>query len=164
MSLAHNRPANVIIEHPNRDTPASNTSRAIVIMLLVLSAALILVIAIGGWSQMQGMTIISVLWAVIYLGAAYFVSQWNRGVLPVLAALGIIMMIFGGLATGSWFDRNTVGYEDSSISASTLGILTAVLIPLQAVLIVAALQAFGQQWNIEIEHVPESGPEFATTA
>ena len=161
MALAHNRPSNVVIEHPNREKQASKTSRAIVILLLLLSAALILVIAIGGWSQMQGMTIISVLWAVIYVGAAFFVSKWNRGVLPVLAALGIIMMIFGALATGSWFDRNTIGYEDSAISASMLGSLTAVLIPLQAVLILAALQAFGQQWNIEVEHIPESGPEFA---
>ena len=119
--------------------------------------------AFGGWSAMQGMVFISLAWAIAYVGAAYFVSKWNRGVLPVLAALGIVLLIFAGLATGSWFDRNTIGYEEASLSASTLGTLTAILIPVQALLILAALQAFGQQWNIEIEHWPDDEPEYAAS-
>ena len=150
-----------IIEHPNRDKAASKTSRLIVIVLLLISAALILVVLLGGWSAMQGMTIITLIWAIAYIGAAWFVSKWNRGVLPVLAALGIIMLIFAALATGSWFDRNTTGYEDAALGAATLGTLTAILIPIQALLIVAALQAFGQQWNVEVEHWPEDEPEWA---
>jgi hypothetical protein len=149
-----------VIEHPNRDKAASKSSRLVVIVLLLISAALILIVLFGGWSSMQGMTLISLAWAIVYVGAAYFVSRWNRGVLPVLAALGIVMLIFAALATGSWFDRNTIGYTETSISASMLGTLTAVLIPVQALLILASLQAFGQQWNIEIEHWPDEGDEY----
>jgi hypothetical protein len=152
-----------IIEHPNRDKQASKNSRVIVIALLLVSAVLILIILFGGWSAMQGMVFISLAWAIAYVGAAYFVSKWNRGVLPVLAALGIVLLIFAGLATGSWFDRNTIGYNEASLSASTLGTLTAILIPIQALLILASLQAFGQQWNIEIEHWPDDEPEYAAS-
>ena len=152
-----------IIEHPNRDKQASKSSRAIVIILLLLSAVLILVVLFGGWSSMQGMTFISLVWAIAYIGAAYFVSRWNRGVLPVLAALGIVLMIFCALATGTWFDRNTIGYEETSLSASTLGTLTAILIPVQALLVLASLQAFGQQWNVEVEHWPDDEPEYAAS-
>ena len=150
-----------IIEHPNRAKAASKNSRAIVIVLLAISAVLILVVLFGGWTGMQGMTIITLLWAIAYIGAAYFVSRWNRGVLPVLAALGIVMLIFAALATGTWFDRDTIGYKGTSIGPATLGTLTAILIPVQALLIIAALQAFGQQWNIEIEHWPDDEPEYA---
>jgi len=152
-----------IIEHPNRDKQASKTSRVIVIALLLVSAVLILVILFGGWVSMQGMTLISLAWAIAYIGAAYFVSKWNRGVLPVLAALGIVLLIFAGLATGSWFDRNTIGYDKAALGASSLGTLTAILIPIQALLIFAALQAFGQQWNIEVEHWPDDEPEYAAS-
>ena len=143
-----------VIEHPNRNKAASKSSRAIVILLLLLSAVLITIVMIGGWSAMQGMSVVSIAWVLIYLGAAYVVSRWNRGVLPVLAALGIIMVIFAGLATGSWFNRNTIGYQETTISASLLGTLTAIIIPVQILLILASLQAFGQQWNVEIEHWP----------
>lgn len=161
--MAKLHPGEPIIEHPNRDKAASKNSRAIVIVLLLISAALILIVLFGGWPSMQGMTIISLVWAIIYIGAAYVVSRWNRGVLPVLAALGIVLLIFSALATGSWFDRNTIGYEDTPIGASMLGTLTAILIPVQALLIIASLQAFGQQWNVEIEHWPDDEPEYAAS-
>ena len=152
-----------VIEHPNRAKAASKNSRVIVIVLLLISAALILVVLFGGRTGMQGMTLISLAWAIAYLGAAYVVSRWNRGVLPVLAALGIVLLIFAALATGTWFDRNTIGYEGTRIGPATLGTLTAILIPVQALLIIAALQAFGQQWNVEIEHWPDEEPEYAAT-
>ena len=47
---------------------------------------LLLVVTIGGWSQLQGAQVVAFVYALIYLGMAFFVSRWNRGVLPVAAA------------------------------------------------------------------------------
>ena len=46
-----------IIEHPNRDKSSSKTMRVIVVIMLLISAALVLVITIGGWEVLQGLTI-----------------------------------------------------------------------------------------------------------
>jgi hypothetical protein len=75
--------ADTVLVHPNRDKPESKATRAVVILLLVTSAALILIVTIGGWSELQGMEIVSIGYAILYLVMAYFVGKWNRGVLPV---------------------------------------------------------------------------------
>src|SRR6187431_1534402 len=71
--------ADTVLVHPNRDKPEAKATKAVVILLLVTSAALILIITIGGWSELQGMEIVSFLYAIVYLVMAFFVTRWIRG-------------------------------------------------------------------------------------
>jgi hypothetical protein len=150
----------VIIEHPNRAKASSKTSRAVMILLLLASAGLIAVIIIGGWSALQGMKVIAVVWVLLYLMFAFFVGRWNRGVLPVVAALAIILLIFSVIAVPTWVDRDSASYAASALSASLLATLTGILVALQAVLCIAAMHAFNQEWNVEVEHFPAEEPNY----
>jgi hypothetical protein len=87
-------------------------------------------------------------------------TRWNRGVLPVVAALAIIMLIFSVIAVPTWVDRDSAAYAESALSAGLLATLTAILVALQAVLCIASMHAFNQQWNVEVEHYPAEEPDF----
>jgi peptidoglycan/LPS O-acetylase OafA/YrhL len=141
----------IIIEHPNREKGASKATKAIVVLLLLVSAVLLLVITIGGWDAEAGGQSISLAWALIYLVLAYFVWRWNRGVLPVVAALAVIMLIFCAVAAPGWFDRDASGYTDPAIASGVLGVLTIIAIPVQALLAIFAMRGFQQSWNVEVE-------------
>ena len=82
--------SDVVVTHPNRDKPESKATKAAVVFLLLTSAALIAIVLIGGWEAMQGAQIGAVAYIIIYLVSAYYVARWNRGLLPVSAALAII--------------------------------------------------------------------------
>ena len=41
--------------YPNREKPASVTTKAIVVLILLVSVALMLILTIGGWSKLQGL-------------------------------------------------------------------------------------------------------------
>jgi hypothetical protein len=135
--------------HPNREKPESKTTRAIVLLLLIASAALILIIALGGWSKLEGAKPVPIAYALIYLLFAFYVGRWNRGVLPVATALAIIMIIFAAVAAPAWFARDKEGFDSPALNESLLGILTLLLIPLQALLMAFAMRGFQQQWNVE---------------
>ena len=75
--------ADTVLVHPNRDKAEAKATKAIVILLLLVSAGLILVVTIGGWSELQGAQVVAFALAAIYLGMAFYVSRWNRGVLEV---------------------------------------------------------------------------------
>ena len=130
---------------------SSKTTRAIVVVLLLISAALILVITLGGWAVIQGLTFICLAWVVLYVVLAYYVARWNRGVLPLVAALAIIMAIFALIAVPQWFDRDAFGFEQPALDANVVGTLTAILIPVQLLLLFFAMQGFIQAWNVEFE-------------
>jgi presenilin-like A22 family membrane protease len=140
-----------IIEHPNRDKSSSKTTRVVVVVLLLISAALVLIITLGGWSVIQGLKIICLAWVVVYLALAYYVARWNRGVLPVIAAMAIIMAIFAMIAVPQWFDRDAFGFEQPALDANVVGTFTAILIPVQLLLLFFAMQGFAQGWNVEFE-------------
>jgi len=140
-----------IIEHPNRDKASSKTTRAVVVVLLLISAATILVITLGGWEVIQGLQLICIAWIAIYLVLAYYVARWNRGVLPLVAAMAIIMAIFALIAVPQWFDRDAAGFEQPALDADVLGTITAILIPIQLLLLFFAMQGFIQAWNVEFE-------------
>ena len=140
-----------IIEHPNRDKASSKTTRAIVVVLLLISAALILVITLGGWAVIQGLTFMCLAWVVLYVVLAYYVARWNRGVLPLVAALAIIMAIFALIALPQWFDRDAFGFEQPALDANIVGALCGLLIPVQLLLLFFAMQGFIQAWNVEFE-------------
>ena len=90
--------ADTVLVHPNRDKAESKATRAIVVLLLVLSALLILVVTAGGWSELQGAQIIAIGYIIVYLVMAFYVARWNRGVLPVAAALAILFAVVAAVA------------------------------------------------------------------
>jgi hypothetical protein len=136
------------LRRPNREKPESKATRAVVIFLLVVSAALILVVGLGGWDKLQGMKAVPVAYAVIFLVFAFYVTRWNRGVLPVASALAIILIIFAAVAGPAWFARGKEGFESPALPENLLGIITLLLIPVQALLIAFAMRGFRQQWHV----------------
>jgi prepilin signal peptidase PulO-like enzyme (type II secretory pathway) len=149
-----------VIEHPNRAKSASKISRVVMVVLLIASAVLMTIIIIGGWDALMGMQFVALGWVAIYLLFAYYVARWNRGVLPVIAALAVIMLIFAVIAVPSWIDRDSADYAETTLGAGLLATLAAILVALQAVVAVAAGQAFSQAWNVEVEHWPEDDPDY----
>ena len=145
----------VIIEHPNRDKASSKATKATVILLLLASVGLMLIVTIGGWDVLEGAKLVQIAYMLIYLVMAYYVSRWNRGVLPVAAALAIIMLIFAAVAAPEWFDRDKEGFTDPSINEDILGLITAIIIPVQALLIAFAMRGFQQAWTVEVERHPD---------
>jgi hypothetical protein len=135
--------------HPNRELPESKQTKAIVTFLLVLAAALVLIITVGGWDKLEGAKVVPIAYVLIFLLFAFYVSRWNRGVLPVASALAIFLIIFGGLAALAWFDRDKTGFDSPALDSSLLGFLSLLLIPVSILLIAFAMRGFRQQWNIE---------------
>jgi hypothetical protein len=145
----------VIIEHPNRDKASSKATRAIVVLLLLVSIALMVIVTVGGWDYLQGAKALQVAYILIYAVFAYYVTRWNRGVLPVIAAFAVIMLIFAAIAGLAWFDRDKEGFAQPTIDSGILGLLTWLLVPVQLLLIVFAAQGFAQAWNVEVERRPD---------
>ncbi|UUY01927.1 hypothetical protein LRS13_14470 [Svornostia abyssi] len=151
-----------ILEHPNRETAASKSTRAIVIALLLISAFLVAVITVGGWDVLTGGRNLQIVYVAIYLLLAYYVSQWRSGMLPLTAALAAILLIFAAVAAPAWFARDADGFTDPMLSAGLLGLLTAVLIPVQLLLIAFAMRGFSQQWHVEVERMPDGSTRSAS--
>jgi protein-S-isoprenylcysteine O-methyltransferase Ste14 len=139
------------IHHPNREKAESKATKAIVVLLLVVSAALVLIITIGGWSALQGAQGFAFVYAVLNLLFAYYVSRWNRGVLPVAAALAVLYGVLAAISAPSWFARDKEGFADPLLDPAMLGLLTIVLVPVQILLTAFAMRAFSQRWNVEVE-------------
>jgi energy-coupling factor transporter transmembrane protein EcfT len=144
----------VIIEHPNREKAASRATKGVVLILLLISVGLMLIVTIGGWDALQGAKPVQIAYILLYLIIAFYVARWNRGVLPVAAALAILLLIFAAVAVPGWYDRDHDGFEQPAINAGVLGLITALIIPVQVLLIAFAMRAFGQAWNVEVERTP----------
>jgi hypothetical protein len=147
-----------VIVHPNRRKPSSQLARLVVIALLLGSAVVTLLVALGGWDAIEGAKGIQIAFIVIYFVFALFVARWSRGVLPMIAALAIILGIFGAVAAPAWFDRDKPGFTDPTLSADVLGLLCALLVALQVVLMIVAMIGFRQRWNVEEERAQEPAP------
>ena len=134
--------------------------KAVVAFVLLVSAALIIIVTIGGWERMSGqsMALLGLGWAVIYIVAAYLVSRWNRGMLPVAASLAIIMTIFAAISAPQWFARSKEGFDSPALPEDLLGLLTLILVPVQLLLIIVAMIGFNQEWQVEEERPIEGGP------
>jgi hypothetical protein len=140
-----------VIEHPNREKASSKATKAIVVLLLLVSVVLMLIVTIGGWDTLEGAKALQLGYMALYLVMAFYVSRWNRGVLPVAAALGIILLIFAAVATPEWFDRDKEGFSNPTLNEDVLGLVTAILVPVQVLLIAFAMRGFAQAWNVEVE-------------
>lgn len=156
-------PGRVVI-YPNREKPTSRMTKVIVVGLLIASAVIMFLITLTGWSRLQGMKPIDILWALIYLVLAFYVgARWSRGGLTLGAGLGIMLLIVViiaglGLTGTSWFARDSSGFASPHsifggeiFGSAILGAFTIILIPLQLALIAIAMLAFAQAWNIESE-------------
>jgi hypothetical protein len=165
--------SDIVIVHPNRQGAEAKATKAAVILLLLASAAITAIITIGGWSKLEGAQLWAIFYVVIYVVMAYLVAKWNRGILPVAAALAILFAVVAIVAAPAWFDRDKTGFTDPALPADLLGLLTAILVPLQVLLIAFSMRAFSQKWNIEVEVTRDeaehrygggSGPRRAATA
>jgi lysylphosphatidylglycerol synthetase-like protein (DUF2156 family) len=152
--------ADTVVIHPNRDKAEARAAKAAVILLLVVSAFLILVVTAGGWSKLQGAQIVAIAYIIVYLVMAYFVSRWNRGVLPVAAALAILFAVVAAVAVPAWFARDKAGFTDPALDPAILGLVTLIIVPVQILLIVFAMRAFQQQWNVEVEVAREEADRY----
>jgi hypothetical protein len=143
----------VIVTHPNRGKPAVQATRATVVLLLLASAVLILIVTIGGWGTLEGDIPILLAYAAVYLLMAFLASRWSRGVLPLAAALGLLLLVFAIVAAPSWFARDKADYIEPTLNAGLLGVVTLAIIPVQILLIAFAMRGFSQGWNIELEQL-----------
>jgi hypothetical protein len=153
---------------PNREKAESKMTKALVSFVLLVSAGLLTVVTLGGWERLQGSDVgaVTILWAALYVLFAYLIAtRWQRGVLPLAAALAVIMVIFAAVAAGGWFARDKVGLDSPVIPETLLGLLTLLVIPVQVLLIIVALIAFNQDWHVEEERpVGGSYPDEPETA
>jgi hypothetical protein len=150
---------------PNRQSASAKTTKAIVSFVLLVSAGLLVVITIGGWTHLGGasVAIMSLLWAGLYVAFALLVARWNRGILPVASALAIILAIFAAVAAPEWFSRSKEGLNPPALPDDLLGVLTLLVIPVQLLLITVAMVGFNQNWHVEEERpvggVPLAGED-----
>jgi len=152
-----------VVTYPNREKQASKVTKAIVALVLLVSTLLMLIVTVGGWSKLEGLLPVNIIWSVVYLTIAYYVLRWARGLLPIAAALGALMFVFTVIAVTSlagvtWSDRAGPGYAPvhtlfgtGGLSPATLSALTVAIAITQALLIIVAMRGFMQHWNIEYE-------------
>jgi hypothetical protein len=156
--------AEPVLEHPNREKAASKATKGVIILLLLASAALFVIVTIGGWSALVGAQAMAIFYIAVYLVMAFYVARWNRGVLPVAAALAIVMLIFAAVSGPAWFERDKTGFASPPLDASVLGLVTLLIVPFQALLIAFAMRGFTQEWNVEVERDPDGSTHAATAA
>jgi hypothetical protein len=149
--LAAMAEGDLIIEHPNRDRPESQATRALVVGLLLVSTAVFALATIGGWARIQGAKPVHVIYVLVYLVLAFYIGRWRSGLLPVAASLAIILLIFCAISGPQWFSRDGRGFSDPLLPSSLVGVLTLVLVPLQLLLIGASARGFSQRWSVEVE-------------
>ena len=117
-------------------------------------------IVIGGWERMQSsmIAVMSLVWAGLYVFFAILIANWNRGLLPVAASLAVIMTIFAAVAAPGWFARSKDGLDSPILPEDLIGLLVVILIPVQILLIIVSLIAFGQEWHVEEERPDRRSP------
>jgi predicted anti-sigma-YlaC factor YlaD len=159
-AMAEEERRDIVIDHPNRRKAASRATKWVIVLLQLVSIALMAFVAIGGWDTLQGTRGVLVGYMVLYVLLVVYTLRWNRGALPMSAALAIVLLIFAAIAGPEWFARDATGYTDPSVDSGVLGIATLLIIPVSLLLIAFALRGFTQAWNVEVERRP--GAETAT--
>jgi hypothetical protein len=152
---------------PNREKGSSVTMKWLIVLLLLATAVLAALITIGGWSVMKGgsgMGIVCAIYALLYLLFAYRVARWSRGVLPLGAALSMILAILCAVGAESWFERDKSDFVEPLMPPSLVGVLVILLALLQIVVIAAALYGFNQNWHVEEERPIGSGEDYGAGA
>ena len=145
----------VVIDYPNRDKSSSKTTKAVVVLLLLVTAALMAIVTIGGWEKLQGAKLLQVAYILLFLICAFYIARWRSGLLPVAAALAIILLIFAAVSGPEWFARDKDGFDEPALDAAILGLITLIIVPVQVLLIAAAMIGFRQNWQVEVERRPD---------
>jgi hypothetical protein len=148
---------------PNREKTESVTTKFVIVLLLLATAAVTFLITIGGFTVLQGgvgMGIIAVLYCLLYVMFAFFVARWNRGVLPMAAASSVLLLIFAAVGASSWFARDKSGFSHTLLPPALIGLLMVILIPLSALVIAVALVGFNQEWHVEEERPIGQGEDY----
>jgi hypothetical protein len=161
-TAGHVKPGHMVT-FPNRDKRASRLTKGLVVALLLISTLLMLLATFGGWSKLEGLIPLNLAWCLVYLVLASYVMRWARGLLPIAAALGTLMLTFTLIAVSSldgvtWDDRGNGGYAPAhsvfgggGLSSGTMNALIIAIAVSQVLLIIIAMRGFGQAWNIELE-------------
>jgi lysylphosphatidylglycerol synthetase-like protein (DUF2156 family) len=152
---------------PNREKAGSITTKFAIVLLLLATSALAALITIGGWSLLKGgggMGAVCVIYAVLYAIFAFLVARWSRGILPVAAALSMILAIFCAVGADSWFARDKTGFDEALLPSSLIGALVVILGLLQLALIAVAFYGFSQEWHVEEERPIGSGEDYGAGA
>ncbi len=152
---------------PNRQKAGSVTTKFVIVLLLLATAVIAGVITIGGWSLLKGgsgMGLVCAIYAILYAFFAFLVARWSRGILPLTAALSMILAIFCAVGASSWFERDKAGFDEALLPSSLLGLLVVILGLLQIVLIVVAFYGFSQEWHVEEERPIGSGEDYGAGA
>ena len=127
--------------HPNREKAESVTTKFVLAFLMLATAALCALIAISGFSLMTGGgghgRRLPDLRRALRLLRASSSLRWSRGILPVAAALSMILAIFCAVGANSWFARDKAGFEDGLLPVTLIGLLVSSSPLLQIVLIAA---------------------------
>ena len=71
--------------------------------------------------------------------------------LPLSAALGVLLAIFALVAAPGGFDRDKAGFSQPALNAGLIGVVTLLIIPVQMLLVAFAMRGFNQGWNVEVE-------------
>jgi hypothetical protein len=148
---------------PNREKAESITTKFVVVLLLLATAAVMILVTIGGFSVLQGgvgMGIMALLFCGLYVLFAFFVVRWNRGVLPLAAAFSVLLVIFAAVGASSWFDRDKSGFSSTLLPPSLIGLLMLILIPLSILTVAVSLIAFNQEWHVEEERPIGQGEDY----
>jgi hypothetical protein len=143
------------------------TTKFIVALLMLVTAGLAAVIAITGWSVLLGgggMGVVCLIYAGLYALFGIRALQWSRGVLPVGAALSMILAILCAVGANSWFARDKAGFQDPLLPSPVIGLLVLILMLVQVLLIVACFVGFSQDWHVEEERPMGSGEDYGAGA
>jgi hypothetical protein len=143
------------------------TTKFVLVVLLLATAVIAGIVAITGFSLMSGgsgMAVICLIFGLLYAFFAFLVARWNRGILPVAAALSMILAIFCAVGADSWFARDKSGFEHGLIPVTLVGLFVIILALLQIILIAAALYGFNQEWHVEEERPIGSGEDYGAGA
>jgi hypothetical protein len=152
---------------PNREKADSVTTKIVTVILLAATSIIAIIIAITGFSLMSGgtgMAIMTLIYGLLYAFFAFLVLRWNRGILPVVAALSMILAILCAVGADSWFARDKSGFEDGLIPVTLIGLFVVILALLQIILVAVALYGFNQEWHIEEERPIGSGEDYGAGA
>lgn len=152
---------------PNREKAESVTTKFVLVFLLAATAAIAALVTITGFSLMtggSGMGVICLIYAALYALFAFLVARWSRGILPVAAALSMILAILCAVGADSWFARDKAGFEEAMIPVPLIGLLVVILAVLQVILIAVALYGFNQNWHVEEERLIGSSEDYGAGA
>ena len=141
----------IVLEYPNREKASSKTVKAVVVLLLLVSAVLFTIVLIGGWDKWQGTKPLGIAIVLIYLILAFFVARWRSGMLPVSAAFATMVLIFAAVSGPQWFARDKDGFTDPALPSDVLGFITLLLVPVSLLLIFFSMSGFRQNWHVEVE-------------